>query len=138
MAIAVALKTAYVAAGDAHWKKLLSGAKEMSREGLAELFVEGALGLVKEFPAYLELMGAPVMYTRSQSLRRPLRKSVVGAMRAMNPKLDEERSFIYAEVIVQLIKGLLTVYREAAPKEREKVSEEYQKLFRLYLMETLA
>jgi hypothetical protein len=41
-------------------------------------------------------------------------------------------------VIVQLIKGLLTVYREAAPKEREKVAEEYKKLFRLYLMGTLA
>jgi len=137
-AIAVALKMQYVVAGDAYWKELLSRAEEMTREQLAELFVEGALELTKQLPAYLEMMGAQVAFTRSQSLRRPLRKSVVGALQAMNPKLVEERAFIYAEVIVQLIKGMLTVYREAAPKERESVTEEYKKLFRLYLMETLA
>jgi AcrR family transcriptional regulator len=136
-AIAVALKTQYVERGDAHWKELLSRAKEMTRDELAELFVEGALELVKELPAYLELMGAPVMYTRSSSLRRPLRKSVVGALQAMKPKLADERAYIYAEVIVQLIKGMLTVYREAAPRERVKVAEEFRRLFRLYLMETL-
>jgi AcrR family transcriptional regulator len=136
-AIAVALKTQYVEQGDAHWKALLSHAAEMTREELAELFVEGALQLAKDLPAYLSLMGAPVMYTRSQSLRRPLRKSVVGALQAMNPKLREDRAFIYAEVIVQLIKGMLTVYREAAPKEREQVAEEFKKLFRLYLVESL-
>ena len=137
-AIAVALKTQYVEQGDAHWKALLSHAEGMTRGQLAELFVEGALELTKKLPAYLALMGTQVAYTRSQSLRRPLRKSVVGALQAMNPKLGEDRAFVYAEVIVQLIKGMLTVYREAAPKERESVTEEYKKLFRLYLMETLA
>ena len=136
-ALAVALKTEYVALGDAHWKSLLGDAAGMTREELATLFVEGALGLAKELPAYLELMAAPVMYTRPASLRRPLRRSVVGALRAMNPKLEEERALIYAEVIVQLIKGMLTVYRESAVKEREKVVGEYKKLFRLYLIETL-
>jgi len=136
-AIAVVLKTRYVERGDAHWKELMSRAGKMTRDELAEVFVEGALELVKELPAYLELMGAPVMYTRSQSLRRPLRKSVVGALQTMKPKLAEERAFIHAEVIVQLIKGMLTVYREAAPREREKVAEEFKRLFRLYLMEAL-
>ena len=136
-ALAVALKTEYVALGDAHWKRLLSRADEMTREELATLFVEGALALAKELPAYLELMGAPVMYTRSASLRRPLRKSVVGALQAMNPKLEEAQALIYAEVIVQLIKAMLTVYREAAVKEREKLAGEFKKLFRLYLMEIL-
>jgi len=40
-------------------------------------------------------------------------------------------------VIVQLIKAMLTVYREAAVKEREKLAGEFKKLFRLYLMEIL-
>ena len=137
-ALAIALKTQYVEKGDAHWKALLSHAEEMTREQLAELFVEGALELTKKLPAYLALMGSQVAYTRSQSLRRPLRKAIVGALQAMHPKLPEERAFIYAEVIVQLTKGMLTVYREAAPKERGKVAEEFKKLFRLYLMESLA
>jgi AcrR family transcriptional regulator len=137
-AIALALKAQHVEEADAHWKALLSDISGKTREELAELFVEGALMLVKEWPAYLPLMGASVPYTRSHSLRRPLRKTIVGALQTMNPKLAEDRAFISAEVIVQLIKGLLTVYREAAPKEREKVAEEYKKLFRLYLMGTLA
>ena len=137
MAIAVALKTQYVERGDAHWKELMSHASEMARDELAELFVEGALDLVKELPAYLELMGAQVPYMRTQSLRRPLRKAIVGALQTMKPKLTDERAFIYAEVIVQLIKGMLTVYREAAPRERVKVAEEFKRLFRLYLMETI-
>jgi len=136
-AVAVALKTEYVAQGDAHWKRLLGDTAGMSREALAELFVEGALALAKELPAYLELMGAAVMYTRSASLRRPLRRSVAGALRAMDPKMEEERALIYAEVIVQLIKGMLTVYREAAVKDRESVAGEFKKVFRLYLVETL-
>ena len=136
-ALAVALKREYVEQGDAHWKNLLSRADEMTREELATLFVEGALGLAKELPAYLELMGAAVMYTRSASLRRPLRRSVAGALRAMDPKMEEERALIYAEVIVQLIKGMLTVYREAMVKDRERVVVEFKKVFRLYLVETL-
>jgi hypothetical protein len=82
-------------------------------------------------------MGAQVPYMRTQSLRRPLRKAIVGALQTMKPKLTDERAFIYAEVIVQLIKGMLTVYREAAPRERVKVAEEFKRLFRLYLMETI-
>ena len=70
-------------------------------------------------------------------LARPLRKSVAGALRAMNPKLEEERAVITAEVIVQLIKGMLTVYREAMVKDRERVVVEFKKVFRLYLVETL-
>ena len=38
--------------------------------------------------------------------------------------MEEERALIYAEVIVQLIKGELNLYREAMPKQREAVVEE--------------
>jgi AcrR family transcriptional regulator len=137
-AVAQALKGQYVEESDAHWKALLSETAGMTRPELAELFVEGALMLAKERPAYLALMGPAVPYTRSQSLRRPLRRAIVGALQTMQPRLAEDRAFLYAEVIVQLIKGMLTVYREAAPREREKVAEEFKKLFRLYLMEALA
>lgn len=137
VAVAVALKTEYVAEGDAYWKELLGEAEGMTREELAEVFVEGALELTKKLPAYLELMGSQVAFTRSASLRRPLRKTIAGALVGMNPKLEEERALVYAEVIVQLIKGMLTVYREAGAREREKVTGEYRKLFRLYLVETL-
>jgi len=136
-ALAMALKAQYTEESDAHWKALLRNPKSLTRTALADLFVEGALTLVRERPAYLPLMGAPAVYTRTQALRRPLRKTIVGALRTMNPKLPEDTAFIKAEVIVQLIKGLWSVYREAAPRERDKVVEEFKQLMRLYLMETL-
>jgi AcrR family transcriptional regulator len=136
-AIALALKAQYTEEADAYWKALLRNPAGLTRAALADLFVEGALMLVRDRPAYLPLMGASVAYSRSHSLRRPLRKTIVGALQTMNPKLAEDRAFITADVIVQLIKGLLTVYREAAPKEREKVTQEFKKLLRLYLMESL-
>jgi AcrR family transcriptional regulator len=135
--IALALMAQYTEETDEEWKALLHDPQSLTRKALADLFVEGALRLVHERPAYLPLMGAPVAYTRSQSLRRPLRKAIVSALKAMNPKLTDSRAFINAEVIVQLIKGLLSVYRETVPKEREKVAEEFKKLMRLYLLESL-
>jgi AcrR family transcriptional regulator len=137
-AIGLALKSRYVEECDVQWKALLSDAADLTREELAELFVEGALRMATERPAYLALMGASVPYTRSPSLRRPLRKTIAEALQTTHSKLTEDRAFTYAEVIVQLIKGMLTVYREAAPKERDKVVEEFKKLFRLYLVETLS
>ncbi len=136
-AIAVALKIQLTEQADARWKVLLSNPAGIPKAALADLFIEGALTLVRELPAYLPLMGAPVAYTRSASLRRPLRKTIVGALQTMNPSLPDDRAFITAEVIVQLIKSLLTLYREAAPKERAQVAEEFKKLMRLYLVEAL-
>ncbi len=134
-AIALALKIQYTEEADAHWKTLLSHPAGMTKPALADLFVEGALTLVRERPAYLPLMG--VVYARSASLRRPLRKTIVGALQTMNPKLPENHAFVIAQVIVQLIKALLLVYKESAPKERALVAAEFKKLMRLYLMETL-
>jgi AcrR family transcriptional regulator len=136
-AIALALKAQFTEEADAHWKALLCNPKGLTRAALANLFVEGALTIVREQPAYLPLMGASVAYTRSHSLRRPLRKTIASALRTMNPKLPEAGAFLSAEVIVQLIKGLLTVYREASPKDRDKLAEEFKKVMRLYLMESL-
>ena len=135
--IALALMTQYTEETDEQWKALLHESHSLTRTALADLFVEGALRLAHERPAYLPLIGAPVAYRRSQSLRRPLRKTIVRALRTMNPKLTDDRAFIHAEVIVQLIKGLLSVYREAIPKERERVVEEFKKLMRFYLLESL-
>ncbi len=136
-AIALSLKQQYTMEADAHWKTLLSDPKRLTRAELANLFVEGALTLVRDRPAYLPLLGAPVLYSRSTALRQPLRKTIAGALQTMNPRLLHDRAFTHAQVIVQLIKGLFSVYREAAPKEREQVVEEFKKLFRLYLMEIL-
>jgi AcrR family transcriptional regulator len=136
--IALALMARYAEEKDAQWKALLENSGNLTRTALADLFVEGTLRFMRERPAYLPLMGAPVAYARSKSRRRPLRMTIARALQTMNPKLTDDRAFIHAEVIVQLIKGLLAVYKEAVPKERDRVAEEFKKLMRLYLMESQA
>ncbi len=133
-AIGFALMLQYAEEGDAHWKALLSNPAGLTKAALADLFVEGALTMVRERPAYLPLLGASVVFKRSASLRQPLRRTIAESLRTLNPKLSEDDAFISAQVIVQLIKGLLSVYREAAPKQREQVTAEFKRLFRLYLM----
>jgi len=131
--IALALKAQYAEEGDLHWKALLQNPAGLTRAALADLIIEGALTLVQERPAYLSLMGASAAYARSQSLRRPLRKTFVRALQTIDPKLRDDRAFIHAEVIVQLIKGLLAIYKEAAPRERDEVIAEFKKLMTFYL-----
>jgi AcrR family transcriptional regulator len=135
--IALALKAQYTEEMDVWWRALLHDSGNLTRTALADLFVEGALSFMRERPAYLPLLSAPVAYSRSKSGRRPLRMTIARALQAINRKLSDERAFIHAEVVVQLIKGLLALYKEAVPKERDKVAEEFKKLMRFYLTESL-
>ena len=77
------------------------------------------------------------MFQRSRTARKPLRLTIVRALQRMKPRLEEEQAFVHAEVIVQLIKGELTLYREAPPKQREAMVEEFKKVMRLYVMEVV-
>ena len=135
--LAWALMAQYTKELDEYWKALLQDAGKLTRTAMTDLFIDGTLMLVRARPAYLPLMGASIAYTRSQSMRRPLRQTIVDALRAKNPKLPAESAFINAEVIVQLLKGLLAVYRETAPKERDKVAADFRKLMNIYLRDSL-
>jgi len=135
--IGLALITQYTDEVQAHWELLLRDSATMTRTALADVFVEGALKFARERPAYLPLMGAPVAFQRTRTARRPLRQTVVNALRRMNSALPEETAFVRAEVIVQLIKGLLTLYREGSPRDRDDLAGEYKKVIRLYVMEIL-
>ncbi len=133
--VALALKTQYIQEIDERWKVILGSSSPLNKAALADLFVEGALGLLKDWPAYLPLLDAPVVYTRSPAARRPLRKTIAGALQAIQPRTPDDRAFLYAEVIVELIKSLLSVYKHSAPKEREAIGEEFKKLIRFYVVE---
>lgn len=135
--LAMALKSQYSEEIDEHWKVVLENASSLSKVALANLFVEGALELVRGWPAYLPLLDAPVAYSRSAAGRRPLRKTIASALQAINSRVPDDQAFIYAQVIVELIKSLLSVYKHSVPRERETVAEEFKKLMRFYVIEAL-
>jgi hypothetical protein len=39
----------------------------------------------------------------------------------MNPRFTAERAFLSAQVIVELMKGMLAVYKQAAAKDKKRV-----------------
>ena len=143
--IALALMTKYTAEADLHWKAILDVPVAPEKDVLADLFVDGVLAFVRERPAYLPLLGTrsaaqprgQVRYARSEAARRPLRKTIANTLQALSPQTTDERAFLRAQVIVEIIKGLLAVYKETGPKERQAVTEEFKKLIRAYLMESL-
>jgi AcrR family transcriptional regulator len=136
-AVAIALKMQYAEVIDAHWKNLLAPPLPPSIKALAHLFIEGMLTFVHQRPAYLPLLDAPIAYTRSAAARQPLRRTVAHALQALRPKLPPGRAYIHAQVIVQLLKSLIAVTQQAAPRDRTQVAEEFKKLMNLYLIQTL-
>jgi len=135
--LALALLAQYTEEADAHWKLILGRPSSLTKAALADLFVEGALAFVRERPAYLPLLGAPFTYSRSLAARQPLRRTIVDALQRMNPKMPVDRAFISAQIIVELIKGLLAIYKGTTPKDRDAVAVEFKKLMRLYVIETI-
>jgi hypothetical protein len=126
--------TKYAEESEAHWRQLLDTPAALKKSGLADLLVEGALTFARERPAYLALFG---LSPRSAAARRPLRRTFAAALRRLNPRLTEERAYLSAQVLVELIKGLLAVARQTDAENRSAVTLEFKKLMRFYLRKVM-
>ena len=136
--LAQSLAAQYAEEADKHWKQLLAAPSNMGKAALADLFIEGALAFAQERPAYLPLLGAPFIYSRSKAARRPLRKAFADALRRLNPKMMPDTAYLKAQIIVELIKGFLAVCKQLDAQERSAVMEDFKKLMRFYLGEITA
>jgi len=134
-ALALALLARYTEEADAHWKALLTPARLRSKAVLADVFIEGILDFVRQRPAYLALLDAPIAYARTKSARRPLRRTIARAFKRLHPEMPAKQAVLVAEIIVTLIKSFLAVYRRAAARDRAQVEAEFRRLLRLYLVD---
>ncbi len=136
LALAQALAAQYAEEADEHWKRLLDDSPTLKKKDLADLFVEGALAFVRKRPAYLPLLGAPFVAQRSPAARQHLRKTFADTLRRLEPNLTSDRALIRAQVIVELIKALLAICKQLAPKNREPVTAEFKRLIRFYISDS--
>jgi hypothetical protein len=51
----------------------------------------------------------------------------------MNPRFTAERAFLSAQVIVELMKGMLAGYKQVAAKDKKTVVTEFKELVVAYL-----
>jgi AcrR family transcriptional regulator len=136
--IAVALMNQYGQEIEAHWKPLMQQAETLSHQEFADRFIECITEFVQERPAYLKLHAAPIRFSRNPAARKALRVAVADAFRAKDSSLSGERALLTANIALQMIKGMTTLYVEAGSREKPLVVAEYKKALTLYLGSVLS
>jgi AcrR family transcriptional regulator len=132
-AVALTLLSQYAQELETHWKPLMEHAVNLTHQEFASLFIERITELVRIRPAYLSLHAAPVRLRRDPAVKRALRVTIANAFRAKNPLLSDEQSILAANVTLQIVRGLMTIYAEAEPKGKDLVVDEFKKVLTLYL-----
>jgi AcrR family transcriptional regulator len=136
--VAFTLVNQYSQQMEAHWKPLMEQAKALSHADFANLFIERITQFVQERPAYLSLLAAPIRFRRDPAARKASRVMIANAFRAKNPSLSKEQSLLAANVSLQMVRGMMTLYVEADPKARVLVVAEFKKALTLYLGSVLS
>jgi AcrR family transcriptional regulator len=136
--IAFALLREYAQEIEAHWKPLMEQAETLSHSEFAAMFLERITEFLQERPAYLKLLAAPIRFSRDPAARRALRVAIANAFRAKDPSLTKERALLAANIAIQMVKGMTTLYAEASAGEKPLIIAEYKKALTLYLGSVLS
>ena len=115
------------------WTPLLERISELSHRQFAEQMVERLIDVVTAHPAYLQLSTSRIKFPGDPAARQSLRSTIADALRRKAPALSREDAMLCANVLVQMIKGLKTLYTEASPKDKPRVVAEFQQLLAMYL-----
>ena len=136
--VAATLLSGY--AEELHWrlKSLMDHSETLSTSQFAGLFIDCIIGFAQERPAYLNLHGAPIAFRRDPTARKALRAIIAGAFRTKNPSLSSERSLLAANVAVQIVKGMVTLYLESDAKTKPLAVKEFRRVLTSYLEEVLS
>ncbi len=131
--IAFTLANQYSLELEAHWRPLMEQAKTLSYTEFADLFIERITQFVQDRPAYLKLLSAPIRFRRDPAVRKASRVVIANAFRAKNPSLSSDQALLAANVTLQIVRGMMTLYEETDPKGRSQVVAEFKKIMTSYL-----
>jgi AcrR family transcriptional regulator len=136
--MALALFNQYAQKVEAYWKPLIEQAETLSPAAFAETFLERVIEFLRECPAYLQLLAAPIRFSRDPAARTALRVAIANAFRGKDPSLTNEKAMLAANISLQMVKGMTTLYAEASPRKRPMILAEYKKALTLYLGSVLS
>ena len=137
VAVAQALLARYALEVDSHWASLIEEANELSVAEFAGRLVDLMAEFAAEHPAYLPLIAAPIRFARDASVRQNIRVQFSKAFMARNPEISRERALLIANIVVQLMKGLVSLYAATPPRDRTAVINEFKLVLTRYLAEVL-
>jgi AcrR family transcriptional regulator len=131
--VAFTLLNQYSQELEAHWKPLMQQVEAVTHGEFADTFIERITEFVQRRPAYLKLLAAPVRFRRDSATRRASRVAIANAFQAKNPTLSIEEALLAANVTLQIVRGMMTIYGEADLKGKNLVVAEFKKVLTLYL-----
>ena len=131
--VAFTLLNQYSQELEAHWKPLMQQVEAVTHGEFADTFIERITEFVQRRPAYLKLLAAPVRFRRDSATRRASRVAIANAFQAKNPTLSIEEALLAANVTLQMVRGMMTIYGEADLKGKNLVVAEFKKVLTLYL-----
>jgi AcrR family transcriptional regulator len=136
--IAFALLKQYLQEVEAYWKPWIEQAEALSHTEFAEMFLERVIEFIRERPAYLQLLAVPIQFSRDPAARRALRVAIANVFKAKDPSLTSEKAMLAANITVQMVNGMRTLYAEAGPREKPLIVAEYKRALTLYLRSVLS
>jgi AcrR family transcriptional regulator len=132
-AIALALLDTYAAQIEAYWRPLFDEIASLSAEDFSGRFIDRFLEFVGAHPAYLQLVAAPIRLRRSASAKRAFRVSLIKALSLRAALATQQRSELCANVILQMVRGMMQIYNDVEIAQRPMVSEEFKIALSAYL-----
>jgi AcrR family transcriptional regulator len=131
--IALALLDTYAGQIEEHWRPLFDGIVSLSAEDFSEHFIARFLDFVAGHPAYLQLQAAPIRLRRSIAAKRAFRASLIKALSLRVPSMSQQRAELCANVILQIVRGMMQTYNDADHSQRAIVSKEFKTVLSAYL-----
>jgi AcrR family transcriptional regulator len=136
--VAATLLSGYAEELDWRLKSLMDHAETLSTSQFAGLFIDCIIGFAQERPAYLNLHSVRIAFRRDPAARKALRMIIANAFRTKNPSLASERSLLAANVAVQIVKAMVTLYLESDAKTKPLAVAEFRRVLTSYLEEVLS
>jgi AcrR family transcriptional regulator len=136
--VAATLLSQYAEEWQWRLKSLMEHSEKLSTVQFAGLFIDCIIEFAQKRTAYLSLNNAPIRFRRDPAARKALRTIVANAFRTKNPSLSSERSLLAANVAVQIVKGMITLFLESDAKTKPLVVAEFRQVLTSYLEEILA
>jgi AcrR family transcriptional regulator len=131
--VALALLDSYAEQIEEHWRPLFDKIVTLSAEDFSEQFIDRFLDFVAEHPAYLQLQAAPIRLRRSAAAKRAFRASLIKALSFRVPAMSQQRAELCANVILQIVRGMMQMYNDADTSQRLIVSREFKTVLSVYL-----
>jgi AcrR family transcriptional regulator len=132
-AIALALFDLYAGKIEEHWQPLFDDIRPLGAKDFSERFIDRFLDFVAEHPAYLQLQAAPIRLRRSAAAKRAFRASLIEALRLRTPALSRESAELSANVMLQIVRGMMQLYAEAGPANKASVVKEFKTALTAYV-----